>query len=232
VVDDGVATALILEDHVDWDLRIKDQLEEFAKASQILPQPFQDGNSSHSRRTEESKDNASPPDFSLDASAFRARPKWSPYGDNWDILWLGHCGPSSPSRPHSAPTAFHLNASISPPQYGKSGERLVHEYGDGTRVMHQASGNTCTSAIGVTQAAARSILYQVRMAPFETALRQHCNGPRAGACVAVQPRLFTAFKPEGNLQNAKLSARMNVEKLTSIQCSGAKGNCAHIIPEG
>lgn len=36
MVDNNIASALILEDDVDWDVRIREQLEAFAKASRVL----------------------------------------------------------------------------------------------------------------------------------------------------------------------------------------------------
>jgi hypothetical protein len=69
MVKEQVPSALILEDDADWDVTIKSQLVEFAKGAQFL----QGTESKNTRENSESKTN-------------------SPYGDDWDLLWLGHCG--------------------------------------------------------------------------------------------------------------------------------------------
>ncbi|OOF94514.1 glycosyltransferase family 25 protein [Aspergillus carbonarius ITEM 5010] len=59
VVADRLASALIFEDDVDWDVNLKTQLRGFAQGALKIHK----SNASH-----------------------------SPYGDSWDLLWLGHCG--------------------------------------------------------------------------------------------------------------------------------------------
>jgi hypothetical protein len=39
MVATGMGSALIMEDDTDWDIRIKPQLESFARASRLLLQP-------------------------------------------------------------------------------------------------------------------------------------------------------------------------------------------------
>ncbi|KAF5869463.1 putative glycosyltransferase family 25 protein [Botrytis fragariae] len=51
-----------MEDDVDWDIRLLTQLPEYAKGVHTL------SHISHSH------------------------PKRSPYGNDWDVLWPGHCG--------------------------------------------------------------------------------------------------------------------------------------------
>ncbi|SPB44616.1 Ankyrin repeats (3 copies) family protein [Aspergillus niger] len=65
IVADGIASALILEDDVDWDINLKMQLKGLALGSQQIP-----------------KINAPERNATTD----------SPYGDSWDVLWIGHCG--------------------------------------------------------------------------------------------------------------------------------------------
>ncbi|RYO82952.1 hypothetical protein DL762_006374 [Monosporascus cannonballus] len=64
IVEDGLSSALIMEDDMDWDVHLKTQLSQFAPAAQTLEAGF------HRNQTL-----ASP----------------SPYGRDWDLLWLGSC---------------------------------------------------------------------------------------------------------------------------------------------
>jgi hypothetical protein len=58
-----------LEDDADWDVAIKLQALQGARATRFL----------------------------LDQPERRGKEPLSPYGDGWDIIWFGHC--RSPSRP-------------------------------------------------------------------------------------------------------------------------------------
>lgn len=66
IVAEKVTSALIFEDDADWDVRIVEQMYEFATATKKLL-------ASGSQET-------------------RRSPTKSPYGEGWDILWIGHCG--------------------------------------------------------------------------------------------------------------------------------------------
>jgi hypothetical protein len=75
-------TALIVEDDVEWDTAVRDQMPTIATAV---------------REFSEAKD---PPN------------DLNPYGKNWDVLWLGHCGELSPSSGESLEfVVSHLSAS-------------------------------------------------------------------------------------------------------------------------
>ncbi|KAK7632532.1 hypothetical protein IWX49DRAFT_504198, partial [Phyllosticta citricarpa] len=61
------SSVLILEDDADWDVRIHDQVKLVASAMRNLSTP----------------------------SNVTAAPGW-PWGNHWDVLWLGHCGERLP----------------------------------------------------------------------------------------------------------------------------------------
>jgi hypothetical protein len=62
VIERGLSSALIIEDDMDWDIRLLSQIPEFAKGARSLSQiPL-------------------------------TMPQDSPYGDDWDLLWPGHWG--------------------------------------------------------------------------------------------------------------------------------------------
>ena len=71
ILDNNLSSALILEDDADWDVSLKTQLTQFALGSRHI----------------------------LNAST-SSEPQ-SPYGDGWDMLWIGHCAQSRPTQPFS-----------------------------------------------------------------------------------------------------------------------------------
>lgn len=68
--------------YADWDVRLKSQLAPFARGIHILSQPIRNS----------PKDNLYPTELDLSYGDKVQEPMHSPYGDNWEVLWLGHCG--------------------------------------------------------------------------------------------------------------------------------------------
>lgn len=126
VVEQNLTTAFILEDDVDWDVRVRENLRRFALASRILSEVTKDPTLADQwqERMEqypntETKQtafrilaikNIPTTLFSLPLQTALSSTKpsqhhalTSPYGDpsQWDILWLGHCGAGMPRPSHS-----------------------------------------------------------------------------------------------------------------------------------
>ena len=102
VVSRNLTSALILEDDVDWDVRLKSQLRTFAEAVRALSQPvsravlsaYADPSYPTSNAVQGSLD---PTLFYINDLPVTVAPTVSPYGDNWDVLHIGHCGMRSPA---------------------------------------------------------------------------------------------------------------------------------------
>jgi len=164
--------------------------------------------------------------FSLDDLPIPARPRKSPYGDEWDMLWLGHCGtnfrtiaptsrilirddPTVPSPLHLKPHPF-----AAPDTYGTL-------YPPHTRLVHHPSGSSCSLAYALSQRGARKLLYEFGVKAFDKQidfmLGDFCDNTNEtihgssggvasegggrnesrGVCVAVQPPIFSHHYPEG-----------------------------------
>lgn len=98
MIEQETTSAPILEDDADWDICIKDQMRDFAKASRLLVQPVSGTSDrfldpSHPQPKEDQK----PQDFDI-REEVTSEPSTSPYGDidRWDLFWLGHCGTRFP----------------------------------------------------------------------------------------------------------------------------------------
>ncbi|EQL02361.1 glycosyltransferase family 25 protein [Ophiocordyceps sinensis CO18] len=95
IVRQNLSSALILEDDVDWDVRLRGQLRDFALATHALVQPLRAGRGRFADATFPGRaDGAPSPALELDSEQLPATvpPTTSPYGDGWDVLWIGHCG--------------------------------------------------------------------------------------------------------------------------------------------
>ncbi|KAF2869900.1 hypothetical protein BDV95DRAFT_620423 [Massariosphaeria phaeospora] len=124
IVEENLTTALILEDDVDWDVRVRQNLQRFALASRFLSEN-KETLSSPKYKIENHLNPETPetsfhilsengiterlPSLSL-LSIYKKQLSYShpqkngptsPYGDpsQWDILWIGHCGSGFPRNP-------------------------------------------------------------------------------------------------------------------------------------
>lgn len=140
VVEQNLTTAFILEDDVDWDIRVRQNLQRFALASRILSassDPFATSPNLRShveyRANTETEESAfqiidtktlpkSLPSLPLstirtasyDQQARRDQGWTSPYGDpaKWDILWLGHCGAGMPRDAQARPSSLKHHTAV------------------------------------------------------------------------------------------------------------------------
>lgn len=144
---------------------------------------------------------------------------FSPYGDEWDLLWIGHCGagpaPWTDKRyviPND-PTAVPVGSRIA---FGMP--EMSRWEGDGTlsRVIFPAFAGTCTSSYAITLRGARKALYRLSMTPnshpVDIGLRTLCQDKDFGfKCVAPYPTIIGMYRPAGNS-----SAHSDIEDYDSI----------------
>jgi len=104
IVNERITSALIFEDDADWDLRIVEQMYQFSAATKTL---LANGGQKNQPRTK------------------------SPYGEGWDILWLGHCG-GFHGNLSSVPQHIIRNDVTVPPAYAMDDMLFgLNPYGDG-----------------------------------------------------------------------------------------------------
>ncbi|PPJ52439.1 hypothetical protein CBER1_10305 [Cercospora berteroae] len=221
IVDENISSALILEDDADWDIRIKSQMRDFARASRRLLQP-------QVNATDQSLDRRFsrplPVNYVL-GDANTTEPTTSPYGDLdlWDMLWIGHCGVSLPLPVNASATNSQASVmspkemtarvtipndmTVPPRRYIErefSDGQLVNQYPDYTRVVARTRGGTCSLACGVSQAGARKLLWETGIraltAPMDLMYRSLCDGTSGRDminCLSPSPALFGHYRPPG-----------------------------------
>jgi hypothetical protein len=181
--------ALIVEDDVDWDMRIRPLMADFALSASTIMSP------DLPPAAQLSLAHLSPPSTT---------PESSPYGDNWDLLWLGHCGIDLNL---SSPYSLHNNdpSAVAPHHYrtwDPNGPNPLIDHPPHTRAVFRASGGTCSLAYALSQRGARKLLYELGTqrldAPFDVMLGQWCNEP-SNTCIGVLPQLFDHYRAPGPL---------------------------------
>ncbi|KAI1741981.1 hypothetical protein F4680DRAFT_414076 [Xylaria scruposa] len=251
IVTRGLGSALVLEDDVDWDVRLQTQMGTFAKAARmwldaeeekrkrisghrnlkvtrsqrvgrrlmgLVPSSISERREKRGPKTESlmEPDSSSendyrkaadkgferdtiplPPNLHLDNPGYGTHAK-GPYGDDWDILWLGHCGADLPAtqqeplpsrRNQFSPSSLTISilddATVPEPKHLKPHPFALHDrlgemYPPHTRVVHAVNGNVCSLAYAVSQTGARKLLGRFRRKGFvdqwDLMLRDYCMG--------------------------------------------------------
>jgi len=193
IIENEYSSALIMEDDVDWDVRLKAQLQRFVQGTRFIQTP---------PKTKPSK----------------IAPH-SPYGDDWDLLWLGHCGevfpedleeyraldPKDPLRAAISRKYVIDNEMTLPPPDKITGYQNFTAFPN-TRWVHQSGGPICTFSYALSLRGARKVLYDLSvdhlLGPFDNALANLCrygaDPERMGMkCITATPPLFFHHKAKG-----------------------------------
>ncbi|CAD6449169.1 29b5c204-f9b4-4c48-a0de-5a0e0a834a34 [Sclerotinia trifoliorum] len=176
IIERNLASAFIMEDDVDWDIRLLNQLPEYAKGVRTL------SNIPLNKR------------------------QHSPYGDDWDVLWPGHCGDELPSAFHKdVKDEIYIiaNDETVAPKSAQSGLKTLAKYPEKTRIVHKAGAPTCTSGYGVSYRGAQKILMALAVKgghnrAIDNAIALLCrDGYLDMKCFSVEPQLFQHHRPAG-----------------------------------
>jgi hypothetical protein len=193
-------------------MRIRAQLNDFALATHALSQPLGNSYTYLDPTFPTPKDASGPVEFNLRSAQSVRKPTHSPYGDNWEVLWLGHCGARFPNADRDPKCSrgrvvLYDDPTVPQTQHYKSGygsKELIEQHPNHTRVIHHTAENVCILAYAVTQASARRILYQLALkefdAPYDIMLRRYCDGAdnrKVRNCFTAQPQYFEHFRPRG-----------------------------------
>ena len=176
VVDDGLASALVMEDDADWDVGLKDQLDLFAQGSQFVT-GVTPGEKPH-----------------------------SPYGDDWDMIWLGHCG--SEIKPDDERRFVIRNDPTVPDgprrvNFAKIPDMTREGYDNQTRVVYRTAGGVCLYAYALSYRGARKLLRdqatQSVFKPIDLGIRDWCESNHDIKCIGVFPQIVDSHKAAGRL---------------------------------
>ncbi|KAK7983326.1 hypothetical protein PG989_010728 [Apiospora arundinis] len=100
----------------------------------------------------------------------RGGPPHSPYGDDWDILWLGHCGETFPERipghevvdlASARYTYYAMRDDETMPPLANTSSWINGDLRrePGTRWVHFSGGPTCSAGYALSQSGARKVLH-------------------------------------------------------------------------
>ncbi|KAL2189941.1 glycosyltransferase family 25 protein [Thermothelomyces heterothallicus CBS 203.75] len=216
IVRRNLTSALILEDDVDWDVRIRDQLQDFALSIRALTQPLLRGDAGgYADPTYPMPSDNSPesvPDMDFYQLPATVPPSTYPYGDNWDLLWVGHCGmhfPFKGSKTIPKGRVIRRNDVTVAPKKSlwtfNIPFTLKETYPEHTRAYHHVQEGVCSLGYALSQRGARKLLHEVGLkdvnAGYDLLLRWFCEGVKGRKpgrqCLTTQPALFHHHRMAG-----------------------------------
>ena len=204
VVKEKLSSAMLFEDDQDWDVNIKSQFAHFAEGTRFLS-----SNSSSSK------------------------PPHSPYGDDWDLLWPGHCG----SNPVTDTPRFVIDndPTVPAPKHRMNfvGKVDMSPYTNSSRIVYRLHDGCCTWAYALSYRGAQKLFhrqaFRSQWDAFDISLSDFCRDPDF-KCLSLFPQLTTchfaagpvshdsdlsqvkdaSFREKGATPNIVTSARLNI----------------------
>ncbi|KAK7962394.1 uncharacterized protein PG986_003219 [Apiospora aurea] len=191
IVEEDLESALIMEDDMDWDVRLRSQLETVAKGTRALLSSGSQPN--------------------------------SPYGDSWDLLWLGHCGEIFPEQlPENKEEPLYPKFAIKddqtvPPLDKITGLVDFKSYPEFTRWVHVTGAPICSFAYALTRRGAQKVLFDLSVdrldANFDNALGTFCRLIGSESDIVDHGDESQKIREKGTSENIMCSARNNIRNM-------------------
>lgn len=131
----------------------------------------------------------------------------SPYGDDWDLLWIGHCGAKNRVNQDSKYWVIQDDPTAIPEKLWQNRRRLPNLNttllsGNNTRAVFETSHALCTTGYAISFRGAQKLLYHQsvlgKAEPSDRALLAVCRERYMGMqCFAPYPALVQAHKAAG-----------------------------------
>lgn len=183
MVRERISTALVFEDDADWDVGLRTQLEQFAQGGRYITSSSSGPTSLRSKMTGQAH---------------------SPYGDDWDLLWLGHCGVGS----HTSDTRQFIisnDPTVPSPQRRVNYQDVpdMTSYSNSTRIVFRVGSGVCLFSYALSyRGAQKMILTQstlTKFQPIDIGIRDMCGQPNGLKCVGVFPQIIDSHKAVGGM---------------------------------
>lgn len=136
-------------------------------------------------------------------------PKTSPYGDDWQMLWLGYCGLKTVEEQRGLPLRFYVipdDPTVLPAQYKQEFfAPFIADYPQMNphRLIFNSMDQVCSVAFAITYEGARKALAAFNMRsidePMDLSYRNLCNGlfDMPFRCISPYPALINSWRQAG-----------------------------------
>jgi hypothetical protein len=123
----------------------------------------------------------------------------SPFGSEWDLLWIGHCGDRIDDNANHV--VYQDPTRISTADfYGWSKPTWMRKIPEGHRRVQKPVSPVCTFGIAMTQVGAQKILDTLGRGggeAYDVSMQHQCVSGQL-KCISVLPQLFSHYEPPPN----------------------------------
>lgn len=127
----------------------------------------------------------------------------SPYGDDWDIIWPGHCGEIM----HKDDDRKYLieNDETVAPKDKQPSIKVGKDFPEGTRIVHRAGAPICTFGYAISYRGAQKILMALGVKgrgpiAIDNAMAWACADRLMDLqCYSIEPQLMQHHRPAGSV---------------------------------
>ncbi|KAL8913363.1 MAG: hypothetical protein Q9171_001840 [Xanthocarpia ochracea] len=155
----------------------------------------------------------------------------SPYGDDWDLLWLGHC--SAQQHPSDQRRFVIENDDTVPPMAHRVNFNEVPKlnelgYDNSTRIVFRANEGVCLYSYALSYRGAQKVLRWQnnikKFNPIDLGMGHQCRDDPNFKCIAVFPQLVDSHKSAGR---ASRDSDIGTFDPTQIRKKGYTNNIVH-----
>ena len=184
MVREQLSTAIVFEDDADWDVNFRTQLKQFAEGSRYITSSWSTPSIQKPKESEEHR---------------------SPYGDDWDVLWLGHCGVDThPSE--SRQFIISNDPTVPSPKHRTNYQDIpdISSHSNTTRIVFRAGSGVCLYAYALSYRGAQKLLLAqstlTTLPPIDIGYREMCDKQEDFKCVGVFPQIVDCHKAAGAIE--------------------------------
>ena len=120
----------------------------------------------------------------------------SPFGNAWDVLWLGHCG--EVTHPDTKRLQYPDPSLMATELYAGWTKKFLVNIPEGHRSVQHTVQTICTFGYGINRQGARNILNVLGRGQdeaFDVAMMRQCSQGNL-RCISVSPELFHHYNPK------------------------------------
>ncbi|PGH13427.1 hypothetical protein AJ79_03706 [Helicocarpus griseus UAMH5409] len=175
-VQANMDTVLILEDDVDWDVRIRSQMIRIAQSVRNLTHYPNDDINNPAITTHESET--------------------APYGRDWEVLWIGHCGEYW--EDHYETVLYDDPTACPHSDYIGWAKGYIERIPDRRRAVYWSANPVCSFAYALSREGARKVLELLGGAQgeaFDVSMMMACKGKKI-KCISVVPEVVHQYFPD------------------------------------
>ena len=230
MVDENIASSLVVESDADWDMRIKSSLQGLASGVKAIMESMP-STSAFQSNVQHPRLFSSPP-----------RSIGSPYGDGWDLLWIGHCGSQAERYyayhdPSAASSEHSWSMSPPPPEIANrpGTTRLIFQLSDSSRITV-----VCTAGYAISNRGAQKLVELYPDADHEADLWLGgiCVNEPGMVCISSFPQFISAVQSSpSNIdydykEEEKIEAKEKIAGAPGIQISARANGALGLARKG